>query len=141
MGRRIGLSVATVAFLVFAAWQLTNYLFLMNVEIYTHHVISFVVETCLAIAAILWATEWSNRAGDGPRRAERLAAVVAASMAAEAGTSSPVSGLLTTLEDIRGRIGDRPEVQELVDRAERYALRIRTTNRGLEEILVPMIER
>ena len=133
-------SIAVVAaILLFAAWEIIEHVLLMGMEMLTYHITAFIGETIIAIAVIFWVTRLQERVRIEGKRAERLATVVAEAMASEEGMSSPVASLIQSLQELRSSTEDMPVIQKQLERIEHDVHRIQVVNRGLKELLLPIV--
>ena len=131
--------VIVAAILLFAAWEIIEHVLLMSMGMFTYHITAFVGETIIAIAVIFWVTRLQGRVRVEGERAERLATVVTQAMASEEGMDSPVASLIQSLQELRSSTEDTPVIQKQLDRIEHDAHRIQVVNRGLKELLLPIV--
>lgn len=136
--RTLGMVVA--AALLFAAWQIVNHIYLMNVDMVTYHVIGFLVEAALAAVAILWATHNAEQARRERERAERLAIVVAEAMVSAESDVSPVARLMKGLRELHESAQGMSAIQGKLSRMEQDARRVEVVNRRLRQIISPYVE-
>jgi hypothetical protein len=133
LNARRSLKVVAGAALLFAAWEIIDYVLLASLESYVHSVLSFIIETILAVTAIYWVARTDEQARFERQRSERLAAVAIGALAAEGAPPGPLASLLHAVEEIRESTQDKPQVLEIVDRIAQDARRIQVVNRGLQQ--------
>ncbi len=124
---------------LFLAWEVISHALLMGMDMFTYHITAFVGETILAIAVIFWVTGLKERVRVEGERAERLATVIAQAMASDEGMASPVASLTQSLQELRSSTEDMPVIQKQLERIEHDVHRIQVVNRGLKELLLPIV--
>jgi signal transduction histidine kinase len=123
---------------VFALWQLLNHLWLMALPMATYHLISFVVEVAIAMAALLALAAQYERFRAEQKRAEQLGTIIATALAMHHDIANPLDGLTGSLEQAYREFSRNAERSRLaMETALRQADRLERVVQSLVRTLDP----